>query len=215
MNSFKAFIAEIDHGDDVYSKEASNWSTKRISLDNKWQPLPIKGSFWKPGFSMLWKAATHGIFDAVVVYDGKPVVRLDLDTKVVRVPGGELTGIEVESLSSAKEVRGTGLVLRTYEALVESGQVLFSSNAQTSGSRKLWEKLVVSPSVVPFVLAQGAAARWYSNRYKAEPSANVLLSGSIDRMNDEAYADSETRWVALPKDLPGIKALRKGAIDVT
>lgn len=214
MNTFKAFIAEIDHDDTVYDKEASAWNTGRKDVTN-WDTLPIKGNFWKPGYSFKWTASSHGIFGLVVVYRGKPVVSMDLDTKIVRVPGGELSGLEIDSLSAVEKVRGSGLVLRSYEALIESGQVLFSSNSQTSGSRKLWEKLIVSPHVVSFVLAQGAAARWYINRYKADASANVLLTGPIPRLIDEAYADSETRWVALPKDLPGLAALRDGAIDIT
>jgi hypothetical protein len=116
-------------------------------------------------------------------------------------------------------VRGTGLVLRTYEALVESGQVLFSSDSQTTGSRQLWSKLVQSPKVVPFVFAHGEAAEWYIKKFgnddiKEQMPANVLLIGSMAKLADEAYASQETRWLVLPTDLDGLQKLQANAIDL-
>lgn len=215
MNTLKTFLAEIDLDDSVYSKDASA-QVANIKIDSTWAPLPIKGSFWKKGYTIHWKENPFKVgYRLAVAYAGQVVVYIELDNYTVKVPGGTLVGLEVDSLSSRPAVRGTGLVLRTYEALVESGQVLFSSNSQTSGSRHLWKRLVQSDHVAPFVLAQEAAARWYIREYRAEDSSNVLLTGSFARMEDEAYASSETRWVALPTDLPGLDKLREGAIDLS
>lgn len=211
---FKDFLSEIDMDDSIYSKEASAAVAKR-ALGADWSPLPLKTPFWKEGYDIKWRPdpRTQG-FGLAVVHADTVMLYIELDRLTVKVPGGTLVGVEVDSLSSHPSARGTGLALRTYEALVESGQVLFSSTEQTSGSRHLWQKLVQSQHVVPFVLAQGAAARWYINRFKAEPSASVLLTGSMSKMVDEAYADNETRWVALPKDLERLDDLRDGAIDL-
>jgi hypothetical protein len=217
MTSFKVFLAEINHDDGVYNKDTSD-HVANFKVDDTWSPVPLKGPFWKPGYRCVWKPNPYRAgYKLAVTYNRQTVVYLELRAMKKRVPGGELIGVEVDSLSSVKRVRGTGLALRTYEALVESGQVLFSSDTQTSGSRQLWERLVTSPKVVPFVLAEGEAAMWYIDRYgsddlKEKPPANVLLTGPMSKMVDEAYASQETRWVALPTDLERLNALRENAI---
>lgn len=215
MMRFKSFIAEIDHDDSVYLKHVSA-DVAQQPLDSTWSPLPVKAPFWKTGYSIHWKDNPYGIgYRVAVAYAKKVVVYMELDNFLAKVPGGSLHGLEVDSLSSRPSVRGTGLVLRTYEALVESGQVLFSSKSQTSGSRALWQKLVQSEHVVPFVLAEGSAATWYQRRYGDKTDhPKVLLTGSLEAMIEEAYASNETRWVALPKDLEGLDRLREGAINV-
>jgi hypothetical protein len=219
MKGFKTYLAEIDHDDSVYGKAASAWNAN-FRIDDSWEPLPLKGTFWKPGYICYWRhwERTRG-WKLAVAYHKQVVISIELDLMTARVPGGELTGLEVDSLSSSASVRGTGLVLRTYEALVESGQVLFSSDSQTTGSRQLWSKLVQSPKVVPFVFAKGEAAEWYIKRFgsdeiKEQMPANVLLTGSMAKMSDEAYASQETRWLVLPTDLPGLDGLRDGSIDL-
>lgn len=214
MMRFKDYLHEITHDDEVYTKEQSAFVLQR-KLTPEWQPLELKTPFWKPGFRCVWKKHEPHFYLMVVNPSNKPVIYMEMPTIEVRVPGGQLTGLEVFSLSSAKEVRGTGLVQRVYEALIESGQVLFSSDLQTTGSRRLWERLVKLPTVVPFVLARWEAAEWYIKRYQAEVSANVLLTGLHHRLVDEAYADVNTQWVALPKDLEGLDRLREHAIDIT
>lgn len=213
MTGFKDYLAEIMHDDSIYSKKQSDVVVKHGGTkEGGWLPLRLKTPI--EGVECFWKKKDpHYLLK--VVMNGEPVIYAEMPVITVQVPGGILTGVEVFSLSSAKEVRGTGLVQKIYEALIESGQVLFSANLQTTGSRRLWERLVERPTVVPFVLARFEAAEWYINRYKADHSANVLLTGPIQRLIDEAYAHIDTRWVALPKDLEGIDRLREGAIDIT
>lgn len=215
MSSFKTFLAEIDLDDSVYSKAASA-EVANIKLDSTWAPLPIKGPFWKKGYTIHWKENPFKVgYRLAVAYAGQVVVYIELDNYTVKVPGGTLVGLEVDSLSSRPAVRGTGLVLRTYEALVESGQVLFSSNSQTSGSQALWSRLIKSPHVVPFVLAREASARFYIRKYDGPQEPNVLLTGTNElKLHHAAYESADTRWVALPKDLPGLDKLRDGAIDL-
>lgn len=219
MTSFKTYLAEIDRDDSVYAKDAAEWVMSNYKVDGKWQTLPLKHPFWKPGYRCVYLPRGNGIFKMAVLQGEKPVVALEFDTKISRVPGGQLTGVEIDSVSALESVRGTGLVLRTYEALVESGQVLFSSTSQTSGSHKLWTALVKSPKVVPFVFANASAAEWYIDRYgdediKEQQPLNVLLTGSMSKMVDEAYASQETRWLVVPVDLPGLDRLRDSAIKL-
>jgi hypothetical protein len=202
MITFKQFIAEIDHDDEVYSKEASDY-VMGFGVDDSWEPL-----LTLDGNQVLWKQVFKEY--RVVMVDkasGKPMMRLELRTKTVKVPGGTLTGVITDSLSSKKEFRGQGLALKIYDALLKHGQVLFSSNSQTTGSRKLWEQLVQKHLDHTFVLAEEAAARWYIKQFADDElsAMNVLLTGPYKAMNDEAYASSETRWVIVPGNVENLK----------
>jgi hypothetical protein len=200
-------LTEIDHDDSVYGKMASNY-VMNFKIDDSWKSLlSIDGN------KVVWKQTAQEY--RVVMVDqamSQPIMRLELLAKTVKVPGGTLTGVVTSLLSSKMEFRGKGHALKIYEALLDHGQVLFSSNSQTSGSRKLWETLVQQRKSNAFVLAQESAARWYIKKYDDEiRSANVLLTGSYNRMNDEAYASEETRWVIVPGN---VDALRKAAINL-
>ena len=208
MITFKQFIAEIDYDDEVYSKQASD-HVMNFDVDDSWEPLmKIDGN------PIVWKRVAMEY--RVLMLDrvsNKSMLRLELREKTVKVPGGVLIGIVTDSISSKKEYRGQGHALRIYEALIDNGQVLFSSNAQTTGSRKLWEQLVKRKFEQAFVLAEGAAARWYIRRFGDEKlkATDVLLKGSYEQMNDEAYADSETRWVIVPGN---VNAFKNGALQL-
>jgi hypothetical protein len=211
MITFKQFLAEIDHDDEVYNKDASNASTVRTVVDKTWADLPVKIE----GYEAKWRhSLSGGRYEIALTENGSTVMFLELRGKTAKVPGGTLVGVVTESLSSKEEARGKGLAVKLYGALVKEGQVLFSSNAQTTGSRKLWEQLVAQHESVTFVLAQESAARWYINRakeYEHREAANVLLTGPMNKLNDEAYASEETRWVIVPD---GVDTLKKEAIEL-
>jgi hypothetical protein len=215
MITFKQFLSEIDHNDEVYKKASSDWIAKQ-PLGDSWEPL-LK----LDDFDVMWKPYGKGFKVAAVEPGSKEVaVLLELKEKIASVPSGKLHGVVVDALSSQSKFRGQDLALKIYEALVEHGQVLFSSNSQTTGSRRLWEDLVNGNSGVPFVLAEDAAARWYKNKDDTYPTPayptvpNVLLTGPLEAMNDEAYASSETRWVMLPHDLNNLAEIKDKAIRV-
>jgi hypothetical protein len=223
MITFKQFIAEIDHDDSVYNKTASDWIASGLPIDASWKKLPTEFEFSAPGFELRWKGANPTAANAnnfkLMLVDLKKeqtAVVIELKSKVAKVPGGVLHGVITDSLSARAEYRGSGLVLKVYEALVKNGQVLFSSTVQTTGSRKLWENLVRSGVGEAFVLAEEAAARWYINRepgYEFESALRVLLTGDFGAMNDEAYASSETCWVIVPHDVD-IKDIKANAIEL-
>lgn len=213
MITFKQFLYEIDHDDSVYTKAASDHVAK-FPVDGWLDLMSIDGH------KVVWTKAGNEYRVAMLDENGKPMFRLELLTKTVKVPGGTLTGVVTSSLSSKAEHRGKGLAAKIYEGLLDHGQVLFSSNSQTSGSRKLWEELVHRYHDQAFVLAQHPAADWYIKKYGDEShasgyNAGVLLRGSIERMIDEAYASHETRWLLIPKDIAGLNKLRANAIELT
>lgn len=207
-----ADLFEIDHDDSVYSKKASHHVLAGHKLDSTWVPL-----MKVDGYEFVWKEVGPEYRVIMKDGDGSPLLRLELRVRTAKVPGGNLVGVITDSLSSHEKVRGKGMALKMYKALVEHGQVLFSSNSQTSGSRKLWEQLVETNVGEVFVLAEGAAARFYARRAGRddEQISNVLLTGAGKSLNDEAYASSETRWVLLPHDLDGLNTLRKAAIKLS
>lgn len=212
MITFKQFIAEIDHDDSVYDKKASDF-VMNFKVDDTWEPLMTLDEH-----PVVWKQVAKEYRVIMLNKDSRePMFRLELLVKTVKVPGGTLTGVVTDSLSSKEAYRGQGYALKIYQALVQHGQVLFSSNSQTTGSRKLWEQLIKNNLEHAFVLAEEAAARWYIRKFGDDEiqSLNVLLTGSFERMNDEAYASSETRWLLLPSDIAGLNRLREGAIELT
>ena len=201
MITFKQFVAEIDHDDSVYSKRASDHMLRTMQqVDDTWKLLlKIDDN------PVVWKKVA-GDYKLVMLEKDtlRPMFRLVLNEMRVKVPGGNLTGVMAWSLSSKEQFRGQGYAYKMYEALVKHGQVLFSSTSQTSGSMKLWQQLVQSGVGEPFVLAEGVAARWYTNQYKQHDGAGkVLLTGNFDRMDNEAYASHETRWLIVPHDIAG------------
>lgn len=208
----RELLREIDHDDSVYSKEASS----------KVVNFPLKAADgWKhlmnvDQYEVLWRQKTIAkeYFQIVLKADDRPGILLEVKIKVVKVPGGSLHGVFPDSLSSHEKLRGTGLALKLYNALIEHGQVLFSSTAQTTGSRKLWEQLVNIHKSSAFVLATESAARWYINKdkeYEHRNAPNVLLTGPLNKLNDEAYASEETRWVIVPGN---VDILKKEAINL-
>jgi hypothetical protein len=205
--TFKQFITEIDHDDGFYTKQQSHAVSSSVKVDDTWKHLLTLGDY-RAAFKRFPKE-----WVVALTHKSKPILRLELEELTVRVPGGTLTGVISKSLSLHEEHRGKGLPLKLYQALIDNGQVLFSADSQTSGSRLLWEKLVKSNEA--FVLASSAAAAWYSNRAKKhEGSPHLLLTGPLDKLNDEAYASSETRWVVVPASLPGLNKLRDEAIQL-
>jgi hypothetical protein len=203
-------LTEIDHDDDVYSKKASHHVVSKQSVDSTWAPLMAVD-----GYEFVWKEVGPEYRVIMKDEDGSALMRLELKVKSVSVPGGKLMGVVTDSLSSHEKIRGTGMALKMYQAMVQHGQVLFSSNSQTTGSRKLWERLVASKVGEVFVLAEEAAARWYCNKAgfdNHDCPGKVLLTGDPDKLNDEAYASSETRWVIVPFDMVG--NLKKQAIEL-
>lgn len=202
-------LTEIDHDDSVYTKAQSD-SVMNFKIDKTWAPLMELDDV-----QVFWKEHHKAFYVAALDKNNSPIIRLELKPKTVKVPGGTLTGVITESLSSRADARGKGLARKVYEALVLKGQVLFSSDMQTTGSRLLWEKLVQSGVGEPFVLAEGAAARWYSRKYQQHDGTSyVLLTGDFEKLNDEAYASSETRWLILPDDLPGLDTIKDRAITL-
>jgi hypothetical protein len=210
MKTFKQFLAEIDHDDDVYHKDASDWSAARAPITGLKPLLKLEN-----GEQVMWapNLPAKDYYKVAMVDGEKVAVLMELQHREFKVPGGRLIGVSVPSLSSRTEYRGKGLPAKIYQALIDHGQVLFSSDSQTTGSRRLWEALAQRNTT--FVLATDSAARFYAHRYEQhEGQPNVLLTGSFKRMNDEAYASEETRWVIVPKDLPGLDRLQQEAISL-
>jgi hypothetical protein len=217
MITFKRFLQEIDHDDSVYPKYLSTMRANQ-EIDDTWKPLPVKIAFEIKGFECRWKPNGTDEYKLMLVdaAKNKSAMVLELKTHITKVPGGTLHGVIVTLLSSRPEYRGKNLALRVYEALINNGQILFSSDSQTSGSRKIWEDLIQGGTGVPFVLAANAAARWYigrANEYEYPHAANVLLTGPFTNMDDEAYASEETRWVMIPPNLL-TKAISDNAIQL-
>jgi hypothetical protein len=202
-------LTEIDHDDAVYSKKASHHVVSKQQVDSTWAPLMDVD-----GYEFVWKEVGPEYRVIMKDRDGSALMRLELRVKSVQVSGGKLLGVVTDSLSSHEKIRGTGMALKMYQAMVQHGQVLFSSNSQTSGSRKLWERLVASKVGEVFVLAEDAAARFYLRKAgrDGDYAFNVLLTGDPDKLNDEAYASSETRWVIVPFNMVG--NLKKQAIEL-
>ena len=211
MITFKQFITEIDHDDTVFSKRASQAKTD-FPIDNTWEPLTEI-----EGHSVVWRQVVKEYRVAMLDKKTQPMFLLELMVKKVKVSGGTLTGVVTSTLSSKEEYRGKGYAIKIYEALTQHGQVLFSSNSQTTGSRLLWEKLVKNNLSHAFVLASDAAAKWYTRKFAEDKIRlpNVLLTGTFDRMNDAAYESAETRWLILPSNIAGLNKLREGAIELT
>lgn len=210
MITFKQYLAEISHDDSISLKDASHFIATRRFDASEWKHLMMVDDY-----EVVWKPVSLGAtkFKLVLKSEDKPAIVLEVGVKDLKLPGGRLQGIYPESLSSNELFRGKGLALKLYKELVRNGQVLFSSQSQTSGSRKLWEQLIQSDVGEPFVLAEGAAARWYQNKYKKhEGSLRVLLTGDFNSMEDEAYADDETSWVIVPHNMVG--DLKKNAINL-
>ena len=216
MITFKQFLLEIDFDDGSMAKHASHISAEVNVNDPEWKPLPLKLGI--PGFSCKWRHYGKD-FKIIVIDDKKNVsaVLLQVVTQQMSVPNGKLIGVETLSLTSRNEYRGKGLPLALYSGMVKNGQVLFSSTAQTTGSRKLWENLTRSGVGEVFVGARDNAADWYNDRYGKGPlkTINVLLTGDMDRLEDEAYASSETRWVIVPKNLPGLDKIKAAALNIS
>lgn len=172
----------------------------KLKIDATWEQLFKQGNY-----RVVWKQNQHSSNRwKVVVVDksNKPLIMLEVAATGVSVPGGKLDGVMSETLISSESARGKGLPLMLYTGLIKRGQVLFSSNTQTSGSRQLWDKLVRSDIGVPFVLANYEDAGWYIKRFAPHINAsNVLLTGSIDELADEAYASGGTRWLIVPKNM--------------
>lgn len=201
-------LAEIKQNDAVYSKRGSHHVVSKQLVDSTWAPLMMVD-----GYEFVWKEVGPEYRVVMKDHDGSALLRLELKVKSISVPGGNLTGVITDSLSSHEKIRGTGMALKMYQAMVQHGQVLISSNAQTAGSRKLWERLVASEVGEVFVLAEEAAARWYCSKAGIDCPGKVLLTGPLDKLNDEAYASSETRWVIVPFDMVG--DLKKSAINLS
>lgn len=220
MKTFKQFLGEIKVDDRAISFDQSHGVVRRLNLDNypknQWTPLLRLNT----GNTVIYKkmqSNLSGTFQIVLVGDesdkNEAAIYMELESKSVKVASRNLIGVETTYLASHPDYRGKNLPLLVYQALIDHGQVLFSSNLQTTGSKLLWEKLVRQNPA--FVLASGSAARWYANRYnKDTATAHVLLTGSIERLSDEAYADRHSHWVVVPRDLNDLDVLRREAIQL-
>lgn len=211
MKTFKEFLSEIDHDDTAIGSDQSHGATRRITVDKNWKKLLRLDT----GEQVVYRKyeSEHLFSVALVDSDNSAAVFMHLERKTVKIGSRTLIGVQTGSLTSRLDFRGKGLPGKIYQALVDHGQVLFSDNTQTTGSRYLWEKLVANNQA--FVLATDSAARWYARKYDTHvDGANVLLTGSLERLNDEAYATTETRWVVVPKDLPGLDVLKQEAIHL-
>lgn len=218
MITFKSFLSEIDLDDSIYTKSASSVTSSRQDQKTL-TALPSKLKFEIPGFELKWTPYNQN-YKLVLIDNetGNSAITLELRAFTARVIVGNLIGVEAHSLSSHASYRGTGLAMKVYDHLIQNGQVLFSSNWQTTGSRKLWEKLVQKHLASSFVLAKEASARFYINRANAQMEyagcSNVLLSGPFEYLVDEAYADSSTRWVIVPNDLTNLNKIKDGALQL-
>lgn len=221
MITFKQFIAEIDYDDSVLTKAASH-SASQYKLDGEWKKLSLKQQL-DSHFELYWKGYPQSEHFKIAVYDPKAkitAVVVELKTTSLKLPGGTLTGMISTNLFSNETYRGKGLPFLAYSSLINNGQVLVSSHEQTSGSRKLWEKLVQANLGEVFVVAEYADARWYMGK---EPERfkqyigkleRVLLSGPLELLNDAAYGTSDTCWIILPKNLDGLNRFKELAVKL-
>jgi len=161
--TFKQFLEDIEVDDDAYHPYDAEKTVQahQVSLERDkktWQKLPAK--FPEPGFSILWRKINLRSYDLVLVderriakdqlpfgfthlasSDPRVAVHLSLETNDIELPTGAIDGMITNVLSGNKLYRGSGIASMLYETLVRSGQVLFSSNTQTTGGKSNWIKL--------------------------------------------------------------------------
>lgn len=95
-----------------------------------------------------------------------------------------LQGLQTTLLSGARDYRGSGIAHLLYEALVDHGQVLFSSDIQTPGGKSVWQQITQNMLDRADV---GVIAH-----------SSSLVQDTWPKMNRCAYANRHNFWVVAP-----------------
>lgn len=169
--TFRRFLEDIMVGDAVFDPEESDMTAQqhdssvksqllkqknKLNNDGTWRKSNIK--FPIPGFEVVFSKTKSTIalldrrdlskeklpagFGNLPKDKNRVAVAVKVAPRVVKVPGATVKGVSTDLLSARKEYQGGGLAPKFYAALVRGGQTLFSSDNQTEGGMRTWQKVV-------------------------------------------------------------------------
>jgi len=229
MITFKQFLEDVYVDNELYTKRDSQADINNAESKSNLKPAlrgKLKGKGWKslgrpfkdPAFSVLWERKQYSVNVILVNKEASEVaVSVSFDeVRDIEVENGKISYLEVGTLSSNEKYRGKGLPAALYEFLIENGQILVSSDSQTSGGKATWETLTEQTSGHVMALVRSYNLEHLFPKVKETDNDYVLVSGSLAKLNKLVYRNGRygVHWIILPKSTTNIEDLISGSIKL-
>jgi len=222
----------------AYSKSDADSRVDMLSQEKrKWKKIPsfAKAEFPLDEFEVVWDK-NLGIFktwEIVVrhIKSGEIAFSLRAEEEKIATDAGVVTGLSTDLASISNKYSGRGLGALLYQFLINNGQILFSSDVQSIGGKKLWLKMVEANNentflVVPVkspLLSSRAFSKLQIPKTKTKNktwAANVVIGGSNEDLLKLAYSKNDynqSKLLIVPKDSAIFDKLNKIAFkkDIT
>lgn len=228
----KDLLEDIVVDRNAYSKSDADSRVDMLSQEKrKWKKVPfVKAEFPLDDFEVIWDK-NLGIFKTWEIAvrhikSGEIAFSLRAEEEKIATDAGVVTGLSTELAAVSNKYSGRSLGTILYQFLIDNGQILFSSDVQSIGGKKLWVKMVEANSENVFLVVPGNSPLLSSKAFSQLQipktktknktwTANVVIGGSNKDLLKLAYAKNDynqSKLLIVPKDSAVFNKLKKIAV---